>query len=197
MTHFCNDATFVSESTNREAATQAASLSPWAIHSLKDQAPDCSVTSAELNSKRAQKNAEGGYMQSELSKYKRVADCKRPRTSLGKLLVFICLLTIVPVAFCQGVSGRIVGTIQDASGAVVPNVSVNITNQDTGISTKIVTNSNGEYRVDNLPPGNYQVRVEAPGFRAVVSNGNVVTVDLATVVDITLVVGSATETVQV
>ena len=136
-------------------------------------------------------------MQSELCTYTRAAKYQCPRTSLGRLLVLVCLLTIVPVAFCQGVSGRILGTVQDASGAVVPNVSVSIANQDTGISTKIVTTSGGEYRVDNLPPGNYQVRVEAPGFRPIVSNGNQVTVDVATVVNITLAVGSTTETVEV
>src|SRR6202158_3941261 len=143
------------------------------------------------------KKAEGGYMQSELSNYKRIAKYRWSRTSSGKLLIFICLLTIVPVAFCQGVSGHILGTVKDSSEAVVPNAVVTVTNQDTGFTTKVTTGTSGDYRADNLPPGNYQVRLEAPGFRAAVSNGNVVTVDLATRVDITLAVGSTTESIEV
>ena len=115
----------------------------------------------------------------------------------GKLLVPICLLLMAAVVFGQGVSGRILGTIQDGSGAVVANASVTITNQGTGIKAKTVTDSHGEYRIDNLPPGNYRVQFEVPGFRAVVSEGNVVTVDNSTRVDITLEVGSTSETMQV
>src|SRR5450631_499157 len=84
---------------------------------------------------------------------------------VGSLLTFICLISIVPLAVAQGVSGRIVGTIVDKSGAVVSNAKVTITNQDTGITTRIVTNSSGDYRADSLPPGNYQATLEAPGYR--------------------------------
>ena len=108
------------------------------------------------------------------------------------------LLTCTGIlATAQGVSGRIVGALTDSSGAVIPNAAVVITNQDTGIITKVVSNSSGEYRADNLPPGNYQVQVEAPGLQSVVSKGNVVTVDNATVVNITLKVGATSETVTV
>jgi hypothetical protein len=143
------------------------------------------------------KKAEGGYMQSGVSTYKRTAKHMWPRTSSSKLLVLICLLAIVPVAFCQGVSGHILGTVKDSSEAVVPNAVVTVTNQDTGFTTKATTGASGDYRADNLPPGNYQVKLEAPGFHAAVSNGNVVTVDIATRVDITLAVGSATESIVV
>jgi hypothetical protein len=144
------------------------------------------------------KKTEGGYMRSESSNYKRITKYTWPRTSSSKLLlVLICLLMVVPVAFCQGVSGHILGSVKDSSDAVVSNAVVTVTNQDTGFTTKITTGSSGDYRADNLPPGNYQVRVEASGFRDAVSNGNVVTVDVATRVDVTLDVGSATESVEV
>ncbi len=136
-------------------------------------------------------------MQSELSNYKWTTKYMWPRTSSSKLLILTCLLMVVPVAFCQGVSGHILGTVKDSSEAVVSNAVVTVTNQDTGFTTKITTGSSGDYRVDNLPPGNYQVRLEATGFRAAVSNGNVVTVDVATRVDFTLAVGSATESIEV
>lgn len=120
-----------------------------------------------------------------------------PRHFAGKSLILTFLLSMASLALGQGVSGRIVGTVVDNSGAAVTSAEVTITNQDTAISTKIRTNSGGEYRVDNLPPGNYTVALEAPGFRSVVSKGNIVTVDNATEVNLTLQVGSTSESVTV
>ena len=112
-----------------------------------------------------------------------------------KAVLLICLLVAIPVAMAQGVSGRIVGTVVDATGAVITNASVTISNQDTGAVTKVTTNGNGQYRADTLPPGNYQLKIEAPGLQTIVSNDNVVTVDNATVVDMTMKAGSTSETV--
>jgi hypothetical protein len=101
------------------------------------------------------------------------------------------------LAAAQGVSGRIVGVLTDSSGAVIPNANVTITNQDTGIVSRVISNANGEYRADTLPPGNYQVQVEAAGLQSVVSKNNAVTVDNSTVVNIALKVGATSETVTV
>ena len=60
-----------------------------------------------------------------------------------------------------------------------------------------MTDPRGEYRASNLPPGNYQVQVEAPGLQTLISKGNVVTVDNATVVPLTLQVGSASQSITV
>src|SRR5258708_15219272 len=114
-----------------------------------------------------------------------------------KAVLFICLLIAIPVAMAQGVSGRIVGTVVDPTGAVIPNATVTLSNQDTGAIIKVTTNGNGQYRADTLRPGNYQLKIEAPGLQTIVSNGNVVTVDNATVVDITMRVGSTSDTVIV
>ena len=120
-----------------------------------------------------------------------------PRHSVRKLMVLTGILSIASLVLGQGVSGRIVGIVVDSSGAAVTSAGLTLTNQDTGITSKIRTNSGGAYRVDNLPPGNYTVALEAQGFRSVVSKGNVVTVDNATEVNLTLQVGSATESVTV
>ncbi|WP_035357566.1 carboxypeptidase regulatory-like domain-containing protein [Edaphobacter aggregans] len=114
-----------------------------------------------------------------------------------KAVLLISLLVAIPVAMAQGVSGRIVGTVVDATGAVIPNAAVTISNQDTGAITKVTTNGSGQYRADTLRPGNYQLKIEAPGLQTIVSNGNVVTVDNATVVDMTMKAGSTSETVIV
>ena len=112
-------------------------------------------------------------------------------------LSLLCVLGMAPGVFAQGVSGRIVGSATHSSGAAVANAHVTVTDQDTGVSTSVVTDSRGEYRANNLPPGNYQVQVEAPGMQTVVSKGNVVTVDNATVVQLTLQVGSAAQSITV
>jgi len=121
----------------------------------------------------------------------------QPRNLAGNLMLLLCVLSIPLISNAQGVSGRIVGTVVDKSNAFVPRANVTITNQDTGITSKVLTNSNGEYRADNLPPGNYTVELSAQGFHSVVSKGNIVTVDNATVVNLTLEVGSTTESVTV
>jgi hypothetical protein len=116
---------------------------------------------------------------------------------IGKRLWLFCVLVIAPALLAQGVSGRIVGTVTDSSGAAVVNANVTVTDQDTGIKTAVTTDSRGEYRANNLPPGNYQVQVAAAGLQTVISKGNVVTVDNATDVQLTLQVGSAAQSITV
>ncbi|HYL39364.1 MAG TPA: carboxypeptidase regulatory-like domain-containing protein [Bryobacteraceae bacterium] len=77
---------------------------------------------------------------------------------LGITLLFCAL------AFGQG-TGIIVGTVADESGAVIPNVTVTITNKATGVSRTAATNSEGYYSAPALLAGDYQVKVEATGFR--------------------------------
>ena len=105
-----------------------------------------------------------------------------------------CLLFLVTGAFGQGVSGRLQGTIQDGTGAVISGASVSITNLDTGVVVKATSDGNGEYVANLLPPGTYKVEVQAQGFRTTVSNGNVVTVDSVTRVDVALQLGTTNET---
>ena len=115
----------------------------------------------------------------------------------GAWLWAACLLLYAVGAFGQGVSGRLQGTVQDASGAVVPGANVTVRNQDTGVVNKYTSDSRGEYIANLLPPGSYRVEISASGFRTTVSSGNVVTVDGITRVDVTLQLGTTNETVQV
>src|SRR5258706_15554566 len=71
----------------------------------------------------------------------------------------------------QVVSGVIVGTVVDASGAVIPGAAVTLTNEQTNIDFKTRTDQTGNYVVPNLPPGSYSVRVEANGFKPSLSKG--------------------------
>ena len=73
--------------------------------------------------------------------------------------------------FAQTQTARLVGTIHDASGAVIPNARVSATQVDTSKTTATTANSTGEYVLAALQPGAYSLAVEAPGFRKAVVNG--------------------------
>lgn len=62
-------------------------------------------------------------------------------------------------------TGSIEGVITDATGAVIPNAKVTITNRDTGRTIAQVSTSAGTFNVGSLIPGNYAVRVEEPHFK--------------------------------
>ncbi len=125
----------------------------------------------------------------------------RRRTAISKVgfvgLLFLAMTCGAILATAQGVSGRVLGTVQDSSGAVVAKAKVTVTDVATGIVVIGSTDANGQYGVENLQPGTYSVKFDAPGFRSFVSNGIIVVVDSSTRVDATLPVGSQDETVEV
>jgi carboxypeptidase family protein len=79
---------------------------------------------------------------------------------------FVCLLLAASVAHAQGVgsSGQITGTVTDASGGVLPNVTVNVVDNQTGLKRTATTNGAGQFRAAGLSPATYDVSVERPGF---------------------------------
>src|SRR5438067_7613911 len=134
----------------------------------------------------------------------RFGDCfGSKKGSRGAPTLFSCLLAILlvigskPDLLAQGVSGRILGSVQDTSGAVIAGATVKATNTGTGIGTATASDANGQYRFDNLPPGAYRVEFSAPGFHPFVSNGNVINLDQSTRLDASLQVGTQAETIEV
>jgi len=97
----------------------------------------------------------------------------------------------------QSVTGRISGSVRDASNAVVTGATVTITNQATRIPRTTRTDDEGFYVVTNLPPGDYTVAVEHTGFKTFVTSGNVLVADGRLTVDAALEAGQVTETVTV
>ncbi len=75
--------------------------------------------------------------------------------------LFLCLVWIVAGQTDQG---RIVGTVSDASGAVIPGASVTVKNENTGQSRVVKTSERGLYIATQLQPSNYQITAEAPGM---------------------------------
>ena len=93
-------------------------------------------------------------------------------------------------------SGDIRGTVTDSSGAVLPGVSVTVTNNDTGVVTKYVTNSDGLYDTNSILPGSYTLTFNKQGFDTVKRGRVALQVETITV-DARLKVGAATEVVEV
>src|ERR1700757_920635 len=80
--------------------------------------------------------------------------------------VRVCLVLMLTAALAwgQAISGDLVGTVTDQSGAAIPNVTVTITNTATGIKIIAKSNTSGEYRVGNLLVGLYSISASSPGF---------------------------------
>jgi outer membrane receptor protein involved in Fe transport len=97
----------------------------------------------------------------------------------------------------QAITGSIVGTVVDSSGAVVAGAGVTAKNTATGVTYSTTTGSAGFYTIANLPPGTYDVTVESKGFKTAVSAGTVVDVEKVSRADFSLSAGAVTETVQV
>jgi hypothetical protein len=97
----------------------------------------------------------------------------------------------------QAISGDLVGTVTDSSGAIIPNAIVTATNTASDVKSSARTNSGGLYRISNLLPGNYNVLATASGFSAFELKGVPVQLNQAATVNITLNPGSVSTTVEV
>ncbi len=107
------------------------------------------------------------------------------------------LLCYCAVLLSQTQRGTIVGTISDASGAVVPNAAVQAVNDETGAKFDGASNSAGYYTINYLPYGKYSLTVNASGFKTYVVQAVEVATATTTTLNIGLTVGSTTEQVSV
>jgi len=113
------------------------------------------------------------------------------------LAVVLVVLASAGLAYSQAVNATLLGTVTDASGAVVPNAKVTITETQTGIAHATQTNESGNWMVPNLPPGVYAASVEAAGFKKETRRDVTLVVDTTARVDIQLTPGNITETIEV
>src|SRR5258708_13935036 len=91
-------------------------------------------------------------------------------SAASRFLTLIAVLSLVGIGVLHGqtaVTGGITGEVTDASGAAVSDATVEVTNTDTAVSDKTVTNRDGGYRFSSLIPGTYSLAIKKQGFAQV------------------------------
>jgi hypothetical protein len=124
-------------------------------------------------------------------------DVAASRIALFAFRLLAVLSLCVCAAWSQTTTGSLTGTVTDPAGAVVVGAKVEITNQGTAVVTPLTTNNAGTFIAAFLNPGMYTVRVQAPGFRTFEAKDVEVQLNRVPVVNATLTVGAAAETVEV
>jgi hypothetical protein len=117
---------------------------------------------------------------------------------IRRLVIGVCVVCVAGVASAQVQTGSIVGSVSDSSGGVLPGVVVTVGGERLiGGVQSFTTDVNGAYRFDRLPPGEYLVKFELPGFRSVERTGIRVNAAFTATVNARMEVGSVEETITV
>ncbi|HYI95974.1 MAG TPA: carboxypeptidase regulatory-like domain-containing protein [Bryobacteraceae bacterium] len=117
---------------------------------------------------------------------------------LSVAAAFLLLAAALPrKTFSQTLYGSIVGTVQDQSGAVIPNATITVTNKGTNQAVDTKTDEGGRYTVPNLLPGVYDVKVGGAGFRTLTRTDITVSANIITRTDLQLELGATTEQITV
>jgi len=115
----------------------------------------------------------------------------------GWLLAVTALLITSAALFAQETTGGLAGTVRDSTGAVVGGAHVEVKGSSLAGAKAMDTDSAGNYRFSNLPPGVYGINISATGFKTTKRDGLTVEVGHLPTVDITLEVGTTAEVVEV
>ncbi len=113
------------------------------------------------------------------------------------LLLLVVLLGCSITAFGQTVTGTLSGTVTDSTGAVIPEMDVTAKNTETGLTRVVKTNGEGYFTMPFLPLGNYDVTVDARGFKKVTKTSVLVELNRNTVSNFKLEVSAVGDAVQI
>ncbi|PYS13732.1 MAG: hypothetical protein DMG15_10260 [Acidobacteria bacterium] len=119
----------------------------------------------------------------------------RMTTCLFSTTLVVLLFSVALIA--QGNFGRILGSVKDPTGAVLPGATVNIIDTQRGLTRTVTSDEAGLYNAPTLIPGTYTVRVEFPGFKTLSRENVVVEVGSEIRVELTIEPGQQSETVTV
>jgi hypothetical protein len=122
------------------------------------------------------------------------------RPPFGRLVLLVCFylpLVYTGPAYSQSITGDILGTVQDPSGAVVPAAKVILTGVGTGVAFTATTDDGGNYLFAQIKPGHYRLDVSKEGFQITTISEVELLVGQRPRVDIVLQVGAVTQTVEV
>ena len=112
-------------------------------------------------------------------------------SSIAIVLLAIVSLSLVS-ASAQTISGNLVGTVTDPSGAAVPNADVTATNVATNVKFDTKSNATGEYRFSNLPVGSYDISASGSGFQPATLKNYQIELNKTSTANIALSVGTST-----
>src|SRR5437016_11517996 len=117
----------------------------------------------------------------------------------GRFATAIVVLIALPtcLSFAQTSTATILGVVRDASGALIPGVSITVKHIESGLTRTVVSSERGGYNVPLLPVGAYEITTTMPGFKQEVRSGINLVVGQEAVVDLTLEVGANAEQVTV
>ncbi len=121
----------------------------------------------------------------------------RSRISWRGLFLLVSFLAILAHAVGQGTSGSFTGTVTDATGAVIQGAAVTVTSVESGRIFRTQTNDAGVYNLPAVPPGTYNIVVEANGFKRLATNTITLEVNQVARLDLKLELGTVGETVEV
>ena len=121
------------------------------------------------------------------------------KKSLQVLLVCFAVAMCFGTAMSQAQSNAadLQGTVRDANGAVVANATVKVRNTGTNVSREATTNDDGYYKIVNLPPGDYELNVQAANYKTAVVPSVKLTIGQTINQDVPLEVGDLSATVTV
>lgn len=117
--------------------------------------------------------------------------------TLIRLAVVTCIALFSTAVFAQEPTGSIEGTVGDPQGSIVQGATVTVRNSATNFSRSATTGDNGRYRISQLPPGTYEVKIAGANFKTSVVSDVVVAVGQTLPLDVHLEVGGANEVVTV
>lgn len=117
---------------------------------------------------------------------------------MTRICAMLLAMALLPSTLSsQMITGTLLGTITDSSGAAVPAAAVTVTETETGVVRKAETNQEGIYTLPYLAPGAYRVEIEAKGFKKVVRENVELRATISTRLDATLEPGQLTEVIEV
>jgi len=119
--------------------------------------------------------------------------------SFERFVTAIVVLIALPtcLVFAQTSTATILGVVKDATGALIPGVSITIKHTDTGQTRTAISSETGDYNVPLLPVGEYEITTTMPSFKQEVRRGINLVVGQQAVIDLTLEVGAPEEKVIV
>ena len=119
------------------------------------------------------------------------------RSLIGGAIVCVLVVTAASVAHAQTTNGSILGDVVDPSGAFVPGAVVRVTSPESGLTRETLTGAEGGYRLVGLPPSEYEMTVELPGFATIARTGIQLPIQGELKIDFELQVGGAAESITV